>query len=46
MLEEDKIHDLRLSGADHFMRKPFDAEELIDQMCKLLEMEPAESATV
>jgi excisionase family DNA binding protein len=46
MIEEDKIQDLRLSGADDFMNKPFDAEMLIDRMCKLLEMEPAESAAV
>jgi excisionase family DNA binding protein len=44
MIEEDKIQDLRLAGADDFMSKPFDAEMLIDRMCKLLEMEPAESA--
>jgi excisionase family DNA binding protein len=46
MIEEDKIQDLRLSGADEFMHKPFDAELLIDRMCRLLEMEPAESAAV
>jgi excisionase family DNA binding protein len=41
MIEEDKIQELRLSGADDFMGKPFDAEALIDRMCSLLEMEPA-----
>jgi len=46
MVEEDKIQDLRLSGADDFMHKPFDAEVLIERMCKLLEMETIESATV
>ena len=40
MIEEDKIQELRLSGADDFMHKPFDAELLIDRMCSLLEMEP------
>ena len=44
MIEEDKIQDLRLSGADDFLHKPFDTEELIDRMCKLLEIEPAETA--
>jgi excisionase family DNA binding protein len=43
MIEEDKIQDLRLAGADDFMHKPFDAEQLIDRMCKMLEMEPAEA---
>ena len=41
MIEEDKIQELRLSGADDFMHKPFDIEELIDEMCALLEIEPA-----
>jgi excisionase family DNA binding protein len=44
MIEEDKIQELRLSGADEFLHKPFDIEELIDRMCGLLEIEPA-SAT-
>jgi excisionase family DNA binding protein len=41
MIEEDKIQELKLSGADDFLHKPFDIEELIDRMCGLLEMEPA-----
>ena len=41
MIEEDKIQDLRLSGADDFLHKPFEIEELIDRMCALLEIEPA-----
>jgi excisionase family DNA binding protein len=40
MIEEDKIQELRLSGADEFMHKPFECEVLIDRMCSLLEMEP------
>jgi excisionase family DNA binding protein len=40
MIEEDKIQELRLSGADDFLHKPFDIEELIDRMCNLLEIEP------
>ena len=43
MIEEDKIQDLRLAGADDFMHKPFDAEQLIERMCKMLEMEMAEA---
>src|SRR5262245_16637234 len=41
MIEEDKIQELRLSGADEFMHKPFDIDNLIERMCSLLEMEPA-----
>ncbi len=41
MIEEDKIQELRLAGADKFLHKPFDIEELIDEMCALLEIEPA-----
>jgi excisionase family DNA binding protein len=44
MIEEDKIQELRLSGADDFLHKPFDIEELIDRMCGLLEIEPALAA--
>jgi excisionase family DNA binding protein len=39
MIEEDKVHELKLSGADDFLHKPFDIEELIDRMCTLLEIE-------
>ena len=39
MIEEDKIQELRLSGADDFLHKPFDIEELIDRMCSQLEIE-------
>ena len=41
MMEEDRGHELRLSGADDFMPKPFEFEALIDRMCTLLEIEPA-----
>jgi excisionase family DNA binding protein len=41
MIEEDKIQELKLSGADDFLHKPFDIEELIDRMCAQLEIEPA-----
>ena len=43
MVEEDKIQELKLSGADDFLHKPFDIEELIDRMCGMLEIEPAPS---
>jgi excisionase family DNA binding protein len=41
LIEDDKIQELRLSGADDFMHKPFEADKLIDRMCALLEMEAA-----
>jgi excisionase family DNA binding protein len=41
MIEEDKVQELRLSGADDFLNKPFEIEALIDRMCGLLEIEPA-----
>lgn len=41
MIEEDKIQELRLSGADDFLNKPFETDKLIERMCALLEMEPA-----
>ena len=39
MVEEEKIAELKLAGADEFVRKPFDVDELIEKMCKQLEME-------
>jgi excisionase family DNA binding protein len=41
MVEEDRIQELKLAGADDFVRKPFDVDELIDRMCQQLEMETA-----
>lgn len=44
MVEEDKIDELRASGADDFLHKPVDIDELIRRVCRLLEIEPATSA--
>ncbi|VTS05808.1 response regulator [Tuwongella immobilis] len=44
MVEEDKIQELKLSGADDFIRKPFDIDELIERMCVQLEIEPSTAA--
>jgi excisionase family DNA binding protein len=41
MVEEDKIDDLRDSGANDFLHKPFEVEALLDRMCQLLELEAA-----
>jgi len=45
MVEADKIEDLKTAGADDFLQKPFEVDQLIDRMCKLLEMETAKSTT-
>jgi excisionase family DNA binding protein len=41
MVEVDKIDELKESGADDFVQKPFEVENLIDKICKLLDMESA-----
>ena len=41
MVEQDKIADLRMAGADDFMNKPFSVDQLLDRSCEMLEMERA-----
>ena len=41
MVEDDKIQELRLAGADDFMHKPFEIDRMIDRMCHLLDIESA-----
>src|SRR5688572_666850 len=43
MVEEEKIEDLRQSGADDFLQKAFEVETLIERMCRLLDMQPVEA---
>lgn len=45
MIEEDKIQELRLAGADDFLSKPFEIEELIDRMCQLMDIESASTTS-
>ncbi len=39
MIEDDKIQELKLAGADDFVGKPFDVDVLIDKMCAQLDIE-------
>jgi excisionase family DNA binding protein len=39
MVEDDKVQELRLAGADDFLPKPFDVDVLIEKMCAQLEIE-------
>lgn len=40
MVEQDKIADLKASGANDFLQKPFDVDSLVERMCKHLDIEP------
>jgi excisionase family DNA binding protein len=39
MVEQDKIEDLRQSGANDFMQKPFEIDTLVDRICAQLDVE-------
>jgi excisionase family DNA binding protein len=44
MVEEEKIDELRASGADDFMHKPLDVDELVRRVCRLLDIEAEANA--
>jgi len=39
MVEKDKIEDLKEAGANDFLQKPFEIEDLVERMCEMLDME-------
>ncbi len=39
MIEPEKVTDLRASGADDFMQKPFTVDRLIERVCDLLDID-------
>jgi len=39
MVEMDRIEDLKLSGANDFLQKPFEIDTLIDRICAQLDVE-------
>jgi DNA-binding response OmpR family regulator len=44
MVEEDKIADLKTAGADDFLHKPLDIDELMRRICRLLDIETTTTA--
>ena len=44
MVEADKIDDLKAAGANDFMQKPFEVEQLADRVCTLLNLESVHTA--
>lgn len=43
MVEEDKVGELKLAGANDFMHKPFEVERLIERICHHLDIETVTS---
>jgi len=43
MVEEDKIAELLAAGANQFLQKPFEVDQLVDLMCRQLDVEPIEA---
>jgi excisionase family DNA binding protein len=41
MVEQDKVQELKKAGANDFLHKPFEIEQLIERICKHLEIEPS-----
>ena len=43
MVEQDKIEELKLAGANEFLQKPFEVDSLIDRICHLLDIETVQA---
>lgn len=41
MVEADRIAELKAAGANEFLQKPFEVEQLIDRVCRMLDIEAA-----
>ena len=41
MVEADRIAELKAAGANEFLQKPFEVEQLIDRVCRMLDIESA-----
>jgi excisionase family DNA binding protein len=41
MVEPERIQQLKDSGANEFLKKPFDVEALVERVCQLLDIETA-----
>lgn len=45
MVEQDKIAELRVAGANDFLNKPFPIEKLLERSCDLLDIERTATGT-
>ncbi|MCA9054158.1 MAG: response regulator [Planctomycetaceae bacterium] len=45
MVEADRISELKDAGANDFLQKPFEVDQLLDRICRMLDMEPASTVS-
>ena len=46
MIEADKVDDLKAAGANDFLQKPFEVDQLVDRICHLLDVETVTAVRV